>query len=158
MKTHAKKSIELDHLNLTRETKTEVSNLIQSLLTQAQNELKLLEAKNQALTLELAHLRRIRYGVKSEALSQPQLGLFEEDWQTEFRPLRQKSSNCRFQLFRRLSVHALGASRCRITCQLTTKPSKTLFAPSRSARKLAVHRLRARRETCCRHPNPTRHR
>lgn len=83
MKTHAKQSIELDHLNLTPEAKTEVSNLIQSLLTQAQNELKLLEAKNQALTLELAHLRRIRYGVKSEALSQPQLGLFEEDWQTD---------------------------------------------------------------------------
>ncbi len=56
MKTHAKQSIELDHLNLAPEAKTEVSNLIQSLLTQAQNELKLLEAKNQALTLELAHL------------------------------------------------------------------------------------------------------
>lgn len=83
MKTHAKQSIELDHLNLAPEAKTEVSNLIQSLLTQAQNELKLLEAKNQALMLELAHLRRIRYGMKSEALSQPQLSLFEEDWQTD---------------------------------------------------------------------------
>ncbi|MDP1541457.1 MAG: transposase, partial [Moraxellaceae bacterium] len=48
-----------------------------------QNELKLLEGKNQALTLELAHLRRIRFGAKSEALSQPQLSLFEEDWQTD---------------------------------------------------------------------------
>ena len=83
MKTHAKQSIELDHLNLTPEAKTEVSNLIQSLLTQAQNELKLLEGKNQALTLELAHLRRIRYGAKSEALSRSQLSLFEEDWQTD---------------------------------------------------------------------------
>ena len=83
MKTHAKQSIELDHLNLTTEAKTEVSNLIQSLLTQAQNELKLLEAKNQALKLELAHLRRIRFGAKSEALSQPQFSLFEEDWQTD---------------------------------------------------------------------------
>ena len=83
MKTHAKQSIELDHLNLTPEAKTEVSNLIQSLLTQAQNELKLLEAKNQALKLELAHLRRIRFGAKSEALSQPQFSLFEEDWQTD---------------------------------------------------------------------------
>ncbi len=55
MKTHVKQSIELDHLNLALETKTEVSDLIQSLLTQAQNELKLLEGKNQALTLELAH-------------------------------------------------------------------------------------------------------
>lgn len=83
MKMHAKQSIELDHLNLTPEAKTEVSNLIQSLLTQAQNELKLLQTKNQALTLELAHLRRIRYGAKSEALSRSQLSLFEEDWQTD---------------------------------------------------------------------------
>ena len=83
MKMHAKQSIELDHLNLTPEAKTEVSNLIQSLLTQAQNELKLLQTKNQALTLELAYLRRIRYGAKSEALSRSQLSLFEEDWQTD---------------------------------------------------------------------------
>ncbi|WP_292926750.1 transposase [Nitrosomonas sp.] len=83
METNAKQSIEFDHLNLTPEAKTEVSNLIQSLLTQVQNELKLLEAKNQALTLELAHLRRIRYGAKNEALSQPQFSLFEEDWQTD---------------------------------------------------------------------------
>ena len=83
MKMHAKQSIELDHLNLTPEAKTEVSNLIQSLLTQAQNELKLLQTKNQALTLELAHLRRIRYGAKSEALSRSQLSLLEEDWQTD---------------------------------------------------------------------------
>ncbi len=71
MKTHAKRSVRIDGLNLTPEAEAEVSNLIQSLLTQAQNELKLLEAKNQALTLELAHLRRIRFGAKSEALSQP---------------------------------------------------------------------------------------
>ena len=58
MKRHAKQSIELDHLNLTPETKTEVSNLIQSLLTQAQNELKLLEGKNQALTFPLGRLLR----------------------------------------------------------------------------------------------------
>ncbi len=83
MKRHAKQSIELDHLNLTPEAKTEVSNLIQSLLAQAQSECKLLEAKNQALMLELAHLRRIRFGAKSEALSRPQLNLFEEDWQTD---------------------------------------------------------------------------
>ena len=79
MKTHAKQSIELDHLNLAPVVKTEVSNLIQAL----QNELKLLEAKNQALMLELAHLRRIRYGVKNEALSSGQLSLFEEDRQTD---------------------------------------------------------------------------
>ncbi len=79
METHAKQSIELDQLNLAPEAKIQVGNLIQKL----QSELKLLEAKNQALTLELAHLRRIRYGVKSEALSQPQLSMFEEDWETD---------------------------------------------------------------------------
>ena len=36
-------------------------------------QLKLAEIKTQALTLELAHLRRIRFGVKNEALS-PALG------------------------------------------------------------------------------------
>ncbi len=79
MKTHTKQPIELDHLNLSPEAKIQVGNLIQKL----RNELKLLEAKNQNLTLELAHLRRIRYGVKSETLSQAQLGLFEEDWQSD---------------------------------------------------------------------------
>ena len=79
MKTHAKQSIELDHLNLAPKAKIQVGNLIQKL----QNELKLLEAKNQNLMLELAHLRRIRYGVKSETLSQVQLSLFEEDWQSD---------------------------------------------------------------------------
>jgi transposase len=83
MKAHTKQPIELDRLNLASDVKTEVSNLIQSLLAQTQNEIKLLETKNQALALELAHLRRIRYGAKSEALSQVQLCLFEEDWQTD---------------------------------------------------------------------------
>ncbi len=78
MKIHAKQSIELDYLNLAPEAKAEVSHLIQSLLAQANNELKLLETKNQALMLELAHLRRIRYGVKSEALSRLQLILLRE--------------------------------------------------------------------------------
>ena len=55
MKTHENQPVDLDHLNLASEVKTEVSNLIQSLLAQAQNEIKLLEAKNQALMLELAH-------------------------------------------------------------------------------------------------------
>ena len=37
-----------------------------------------LEAKIQALTLELAHLKRIRFGVKNEALSPEQRDLFRE--------------------------------------------------------------------------------
>lgn len=118
MKTHAKQSIELDHLNLAPEVKVEVSNLIQSLLTQAQNELKLLEAKNQALTLELAHLRRIRFGAKSEALSQPQLSLFEEDWQTDVSAIEAEIEQLPLPAPQKPKrARALGASRCRITCR-----------------------------------------
>lgn len=36
--------------------------------------------KTQVLTLELAHLRRIRFGVKSEALPQAQRDLFQDTW------------------------------------------------------------------------------
>jgi len=39
---------------------------------------KLAEIKIQALTLELAHLKRIRFGVKNEALSLDQRDLFRE--------------------------------------------------------------------------------
>ena len=38
------------------------------------------QLKNQALTLELAHHKRIKFGVKSEALSPDQLALFEDNW------------------------------------------------------------------------------
>lgn len=43
------------------------------------NRASLLELKNQKLTLELAHLKRIRFGVKSEALTAEQKNLFEDD-------------------------------------------------------------------------------
>ena len=39
--------------------------------------------KIQALTLELAHLRRIRFGVKNEALSPEQRDLFRETAETD---------------------------------------------------------------------------
>jgi len=45
--------------------------------------LKLAEAKNQALTLELAHLRRLRFGAKSEALTSEQRDLFQETLETD---------------------------------------------------------------------------
>jgi transposase len=38
------------------------------------------ELKIQALTFELAHLRRMRYGVKSESLTQQQRDLFTDTW------------------------------------------------------------------------------
>ena len=40
--------------------------------------IQFIETKNQALTLELAHLRRIRFGAKSEALGGEQQALFQE--------------------------------------------------------------------------------
>ena len=74
---------ELDYLNLDIATKTQVAAMIQSLLVQAKKEAETYESalqakdlKIQALILELAHLRRIRYGVKNEALSGIQRDLF----------------------------------------------------------------------------------
>ena len=79
---------QLDDLNLDAAAKKQVEALIQALLDQVKKDAETLQAnhidiqakdlKIQALILELAHLRRIRYGVKSEALSTVQRDLFEE--------------------------------------------------------------------------------
>jgi transposase len=79
---------QLDDLNLDAAAKTQVTALIQALLDQVKKDAEIIEAntidiqskdlKIQALILELAHLRRIRYGVKNEALSSLQRDLFEE--------------------------------------------------------------------------------
>jgi len=84
---------ELDHLDLNPAAKTQVAAVIQALLEQAKQDAVALQAKDaelyakdlkiQALTLELAHIRRIRYGVKSEALSPLQRDVFEETWNTD---------------------------------------------------------------------------
>jgi len=108
MKPHA----ELNHLNLDPATKTQVAAMVQALIEQAQQEaiqasaaqlqvkddelraqrdlllikesvIKQKEIKIQALTHELLYLRRIRYGVKNEALNQVQRDLFEETWNTD---------------------------------------------------------------------------
>ena len=65
-----------------------VTGAVQNLLDQAQKdaaesvrrntELHAAKAKIQALTLELAHLRRMRFGARSEALSAEQRDLFQE--------------------------------------------------------------------------------
>jgi hypothetical protein len=55
-----------------------VADLVQALLekqNQATTEIQSKDEKIQALTFELAYLRRIRYGVKSEAFSQLQWDL-----------------------------------------------------------------------------------
>jgi ATP phosphoribosyltransferase len=60
--------------------------VIQSLIAQVQHDAKAIQAKDikiEALTHELAHIRRIRYGVKSETLSPLQRDVFEETWNTD---------------------------------------------------------------------------
>ena len=78
---------QLDQLNLDTTTKQQVANLVQALLrdqTQRTDQtIYAQELKIQALTLELAHLRRIRFGKKNEALSPRQLTLFEESALTD---------------------------------------------------------------------------
>ena len=72
---------QLDDLNLDVAAKTQGATLIQALLDQVQKDAESLQAQDlkiQALILELAPLRRIRYSVKSAALSSVQRDLFEE--------------------------------------------------------------------------------
>ena len=74
-----------------------IAGTVQTLLDQAQkdaaeatrlaeqimrrdSELRFAQTKIQALTLELAHLRRMRFGVRSEALTVEQRDLFQETW------------------------------------------------------------------------------
>ena len=52
-------------------------------ISQRDATIKAAEFKIQALTFELAHHRRIRFGHKSEALSSAQLALFEENWHSD---------------------------------------------------------------------------
>ena len=69
---------QLDQLNLDADTKIQVTDLVQMLLEQSQKEVRSQQLKIQALTMELAYLRRIQFGKKSESLSSKQLSLFEE--------------------------------------------------------------------------------
>lgn len=85
---------QLNRLNLAPAVKAELEQAVQAqiavLQEQAKRDAEWLQAKDteihakdlkiQALALELAHLRRIRYGVKSEALSPVQRDLFEDTW------------------------------------------------------------------------------
>jgi transposase len=77
---------QLGRLNLDSAAKSQVVALFQTLLDQAARDAKTIQAKDlkiQALTHELAHIRRLRYGVKSEALSPLQRDVFEEDFNTD---------------------------------------------------------------------------
>lgn len=70
--------VQLDQLNLDPDTRQQVAGMVQTLLDQAQQEIRAQALKIEALTLELAHLRRIRFGARSESLSSNQFSLFEE--------------------------------------------------------------------------------
>jgi len=52
---------------------------VRAMVLGLQNQVKMVEIKNQKLVLELAHLKRMRYGVKSEAWTDDQKKLFEDD-------------------------------------------------------------------------------
>lgn len=75
--------VQLDQLNPDADTEIQVTDLVQTLLDQAKQEIDARELKIQALTLELAHLRRIRFGKKNESLSAVQPSLFEESLQSD---------------------------------------------------------------------------
>lgn len=77
---------ELDNLDLDPVAKSQVAAMFQTLLAQAERDAKTIQAKDlkiEALTHELAHIRRIRFGVKSETLSPLQRDVFEETWNTD---------------------------------------------------------------------------
>jgi transposase len=52
-------------------------------ISRRDNEFRFAQTKIQALTLELAHLRRMRFGVRSEALTADQRDLFQETWASD---------------------------------------------------------------------------
>lgn len=75
--------LELDQFDLESASKQQVAEVVHALLEQVKNaavELQSKDEKIQALTYELAYLRRIRYGVKSEMFSQLQADLFADTW------------------------------------------------------------------------------
>jgi len=116
---------QLERLNLAPAVPAELEQAVQApiavLQAQAKRDAERLKAndlKIQALTLELAHLRRIRYGVKSEALSQVQRDLFSRTPGTKTSPpWRRRSSRWPTQNPVRPSpsrnAPAPAASRCR---------------------------------------------
>ena len=103
--------VKLDHLDINAAAKTQVAEIIQALFEQAQQDAAALQSKElelqakdaelkakaaeiqfkdqkiQALSHELAHIRRLRYGVKSEALSPLQRDVFEETVNTDLAAL-----------------------------------------------------------------------
>ena len=81
---------ELDNLDLDPVAKSQVAAMVQTLLAQVERDAKTIQAKDfkiEALTHELAHIRRIRFGAKSETLSPLQRDVFEETLATDLSAL-----------------------------------------------------------------------
>ena len=81
---------EQDRLNTDSELPEWVAGTVQKLLDKARQDAATIKAANlkiQALTLELAHHRRLRFGHKNEALSPEQRELFQETWNTDLAAL-----------------------------------------------------------------------
>ncbi len=74
---------QFEQLDLETAPKAQVAAMVQALLERVKKdavEIQSREDKIQALTYELSHLRRMRYGAKSEAFNQLQKDMFEETW------------------------------------------------------------------------------
>lgn len=84
---------ELDNLDLSPSAKNQVAAMVQALLGQVERDAKTIQAKDaairakdlkiEALAHELALIRRIRFGVKSETLAPLQRDVFEETLDTD---------------------------------------------------------------------------
>ncbi len=84
---------DLDTLSIDVAAKTQIAALLQSLFDQVDYKdaiIKARDSKIEALTFELAYLKRMRYGVKSEALSQVQQDLFEETFDADFAAIEEE--------------------------------------------------------------------
>mgnify|MGYP003489012238 CR=1 FL=1 len=107
----------LDQLNLDADTKIQ----IQMLFEQSQKEIHSQQLKIQALTMELAYLRRNLFGKKSESLS-AHSDLFEETLQTDLAAvhaeIEQLSTHQQKPIRLNQHVPALAASRYQNTCHV----------------------------------------
>lgn len=125
-------------------------NTVQALLDQLQKQaaetlrlnatLKHAEAKIQALTLELAHLRRIRFGAKSEALNAEQRDLFQETLAADIAACEAEVEQAAAQTQakpcikrERAGRQPPTANRCRITCRASNIGMSRNPAPAANA-------------------------
>lgn len=92
-----KSTVNIDNLDLEEEVKSQLKTLIESLQNQVNSQAAQIESqaalihfketKIQALTHELANYKRLKFGVKAEALTQIQRDLFEETLDTDIAAL-----------------------------------------------------------------------